>query len=58
MPVVTKRESARLDLVEHFVYLAETASMHVADRHRPKARTSLSRGQEAKVLCTASGPSP
>jgi toxin ParE1/3/4 len=32
MPVVRQREAARRDLVEHFVYLAENAGLHVADR--------------------------
>ena len=32
MPVVTKREAARRDLVEHYVYLAENASPDVAER--------------------------
>jgi toxin ParE1/3/4 len=32
MPTVTFRESARLDLIEHFVYLAENAGVDVTDR--------------------------
>ena len=32
MPTVTKREAARRDLVEHFVYLAENAGLDVAER--------------------------
>ncbi len=41
MPVVTKRESAKLDLVEHFVYLAENASLDVADRFLANAESSF-----------------
>lgn len=32
MRTVTKREAARRDLVEHFVYLAENARLEVAGR--------------------------
>ena len=32
MPVVRQREAARRDLVEHFVYLAENASLDTAER--------------------------
>ena len=32
MPVVRRREAARRDLVEHFVYLAENASLDTAER--------------------------
>ena len=28
MPFVTKRELAKADLIEHYVYLAENASQH------------------------------
>ena len=41
MPVVTKRESARLDLVEHYVYLFESAGMDVADRFLASAESSF-----------------
>jgi len=32
MPVVRQRAAARRDLVEHFVYLAETAGLETAER--------------------------
>lgn len=38
MPVVTKRATAKRDLIEHFVYLAENASVDVADRFLANAR--------------------
>ncbi|MDC7683025.1 type II toxin-antitoxin system RelE/ParE family toxin [Asticcacaulis sp. BYS171W] len=41
MPVVRKRESARRDLVEHFVYLAEEAGMATADRFLENAETTF-----------------
>ena len=41
MPSVSKREAARRDLVEHFVYLAENASLDVADRFLACAETSF-----------------
>lgn len=41
MLVVSKRESAKLDLVEHFVYLAENAGMDTADRFLANAESSF-----------------
>ncbi len=41
MPSVSKREAARRDLVEHFVYLAENASLDTADRFLSKAEASF-----------------
>ncbi len=41
MPPVTKREAARRDLVEHFVYLAENAGLDVAERFLSRAEASF-----------------
>lgn len=41
MPTVTQREAARLDLVEHFVYLAEAAGLDVAERFLANAEASF-----------------
>jgi toxin ParE1/3/4 len=41
MPVVTKRATAKRDLVEHFVYLAENVSVDVADRFLANAEASF-----------------
>ena len=41
MPTVTKREAARRDLIEHFVYLAEEAGLDVAERFLAKAEASF-----------------
>lgn len=41
MPVVTKRATARRDLIEHFVYLAENASIDVADSFLANAEASF-----------------
>ena len=41
MPMVTKREAARRDLVEHFVYLAEEAGLDVAERFLANAEASF-----------------
>jgi toxin ParE1/3/4 len=41
MPTVHQREAARRDLVEHFVYLAENASLDTADRFLSKAEASF-----------------
>ena len=41
MPTVTKREAARRDLVEHFVYLAEEAGLDVAERFLTNASASF-----------------
>ena len=41
MPTVTKREAARRDLVEHFVYLAENAGLDVAERFLANAEASF-----------------
>ena len=40
-PVVSRREAARRDLVEHFVYLAENAGIGVADRFLSCAESSF-----------------
>jgi toxin ParE1/3/4 len=42
MPIVTKREAAVRDLVEHYVYLAENASLDVAERFLINAEASFS----------------
>ena len=41
MPVVSKREAAQRDLVEHFVYLAENAGLDVADRFLSNAEATF-----------------
>ena len=41
MPSVSKREAAKRDLVEHFVYLAENASLNTADRFLSNAEASF-----------------
>jgi len=41
MPRVTKREAARRDLMEHYVYLAESAGMDVAERFFQNAEASF-----------------
>jgi toxin ParE1/3/4 len=41
MPNVKQREAARRDLVEHFVYLAENASMDTAERFLSQAEASF-----------------
>jgi toxin ParE1/3/4 len=41
MPTVTKREAARRDLVEHFVYLAEEAGLDVAERFLANAEATF-----------------
>lgn len=41
MPVVTRREAARRDLVEHVIYLAENAGLDVADRFLRCAESSF-----------------
>ena len=41
MPSVRKREAARRDLVDHFVYLAENASLDVAERFLTQAEASF-----------------
>lgn len=41
MPFVTKRELAKADLIEHYVYLAENASIDVADRFLDSADASF-----------------
>jgi toxin ParE1/3/4 len=41
MPVVRQREAARRDLVEQFVYLAENASLDIADRFLSNAQASF-----------------
>ena len=40
MPKVYQREAARRDLVEHFVYLAENASLDTAERFLAQAEAS------------------
>ena len=44
---VTKREAAKRDLVEHFVYLAENAGLDVAERFLTHAEASF--GDLARV---------
>ena len=41
MPIVTKREAARRDLVEHFVYLAENSGPDVAEHFLRSAEASF-----------------
>ena len=41
MPTVTKRETARRDLVEQFVYLTENAGHDVAERFLSQAEASF-----------------
>lgn len=41
MPAVFKRAAARRDLIEHFVYLAESAGLETADRFLVCAEESL-----------------
>lgn len=40
MPAVHQRDAARRDLVEHFVYLAENASLDTAERFLAQAEAS------------------
>lgn len=42
MPKIYQRAAARLDLVEHFVYLAENASPDMAERFLTNAQVSFS----------------
>jgi toxin ParE1/3/4 len=41
MPIVTKRAAAKRDLIEHFVYLTENASVGVADRFLANAAANF-----------------
>ena len=41
MPTVTKREAARRDLVEHFIFLAESAGLNVAEQFLSNAEASF-----------------
>ena len=41
MPKIYQREAARRDLVEHFVYLAENASLDTAERFLAHAEASF-----------------
>lgn len=41
MPVVAQREAAKLDLIEHFVHLAENAGIDTADRFLNRAEASF-----------------
>ncbi|WP_082491638.1 type II toxin-antitoxin system RelE/ParE family toxin [Duganella sp. Leaf126] len=41
MPIVKTRAAARSDLIEHFVYLAESAGVGVADRFLARAEASF-----------------
>lgn len=41
MPRIVQRETARRDLIEHFVYLAENASQQVADRFLTQAEATF-----------------
>lgn len=42
MPTAYKRAAARLDLVERYVYLAENASIAIAERFLLNAESSFS----------------
>ena len=42
MPKIYQRATARLDLVEHFVYLAENTSLDMAERFLTNAQVSFS----------------
>lgn len=41
MPAVIRREAAKRDLIRHFVYLAEHASLNIADRFLEAAAVSF-----------------
>jgi toxin ParE1/3/4 len=41
MPAIGKREAAKRDLVEHFVYLAENAGIDIAERFLSRAEESF-----------------
>jgi len=41
MPTVQQREAARRDLVDHYVYLAESASLEVAERFLSQAEVTF-----------------
>ena len=41
MPKVYQRAAARRDLVEHFVYLAENASLDIAERFLTNAEAGF-----------------
>lgn len=41
MPIVKKRATAKRDLIDHFIYLAENADIDVADRFLANAEISF-----------------
>lgn len=41
MPIVKKRAAAQRDLIEHFAYLVEKASVEVADRYLVSAEATF-----------------
>lgn len=53
MPTVRRRDRARLDLVEHFVYLSENAGIDVADRFLTNAEASFNAVAEQPTMGTA-----
>jgi toxin ParE1/3/4 len=52
MARVLKREAAKRDLIRHFVYLAETASLEVARRFKEAVRTTFSKLAETRGMGT------
>ena len=55
MPAVIRREAASRDLTNHFVYLAEHASLKVADRFLACARTSFRQLSQMPLMGASAG---
>ena len=55
MPAVVRREAAKRDLLRHFIYLAEHASVEVADRFLAGARTSFRQLAEMPLMGASAG---
>jgi len=55
MPAVIRRGAAKRDLLRHFVYLAEHASLEVADHFIDAARTSFRQVSEMPLMGAPSG---
>jgi len=50
MPAVTTRDTAKRDLIEHYVYLFENAGEHTADRFLCNAEVSFNDLAEQPVI--------
>lgn len=55
MPAVVRREAAKRDLLRHFVYLAENASVEVADRFLAATRMSFRQLSEMPLMAASAG---